>query len=174
MPAVPFFPLLTEQVVDLMITQIQQNFNAQLTSTDNQYSDGLGVEPLDDKSIFISDQFQGVRMPSVHILFNEMAFQYSQEPNYLESRDRCLVVLSAEAMGADLCTRKVWRYGRVLFSVLNLASLSTSDGRLQINLIPQRLGYTQPIKDKLNEKARKFRMDCVLELQIKHYEKNII
>jgi hypothetical protein len=169
-------PLLTESVVNLMIDQINSQFNTLLADVDNQYTDGISLEPLDKASIYISTQFQTLNPPAVFILFKEHAFQYTKDPNYLDSKDKCIVAVSAQDVGADNLTKKSWRYGRVIFDCFNLVDLQTTETppRLKITTVPQRLGYTQPIRDTLNASAQEYRMDCVLELEIKHFERNLV
>ena len=168
------YPLLSESAVNLIITQVQNQFNSALQDVDNQYTDGISLEPLSNENIYISNQFQTLVTPAVYILFSEHAFQYSENPNFLISNDKCMVVVSAEDIGADVLTKKMWRYARVIFECLNLQSLNSTDGRLEIKCVPDRLGYTQPIKDLLNPKTGKFRMDCVLELTLQHFEKELV
>lgn len=166
-------PLLTEKSVDLIIDQIKNNFNLQLKELDNQYSDGINLEPLDDNAIHISDKIQALTLPSVYVLYGASAFQYSENPNYMQSEDEALVVLRAVEIGADSLTRKMYRYGRVLYGILNLVDLVDDGDRLKIKLIPTRLGYTQPVTEKLQKEEQRFSMDVVVELKVLHYEKNL-
>ena len=167
-------PLLTEKVVDMLLEQLKNNFNNYCSDIDNYYSDGISLEKIDENAYYITNQYEPLRMPSIFVLFEDHAFQYSRDPNYLESSDSCIVVVTSEDVGAATLTRKMWRYGRVLYSCLNLVDLVSGDGRLKLKVIPNRLGYTQPITEKLKERGRKFRMDAVLELTIQHYEKFLI
>lgn len=166
-------PLLTEAAANLLITQFQNNFNLQLQQADNQYDDGINLEPVDDNSIHISDKIQSLDLPSFYVLFADHAFQYTENPNYLDSEDSVVLVVSAEDVGADSLTRKMWRYGRVLFGIFNLQQLTTDDQRLSIKTIPTRLGYSQPITTQLQKENQRFRMDTVLELKLMHFEKNL-
>jgi hypothetical protein len=165
-------PLLTEAAVDLLIDQLKSNFNTLLTEIDNQYDDGINLEPLGDESIHLSDRIEGLRLPSCHILFGHHAFNYTKDPNYLESADGVVVVLSAEDSGDEILTRKMWRYGRVLHACFNLMSLG--DSRIQIQTIPKQLGYTATIASKMSKEKSRFRKDAVLELELMHFEKNLI
>lgn len=166
-------PFLTEKTVDLVIAQIKANFNLALAELDNQYTDGINLEPVDDNAYEISDQIQPLTMPSVFVLAGPMQFNYNDKPNYLDSEDEMTVVVSCEDIGADVLARKAFRYARVLYGCLNLVDLKDADGRILIKTVPRRLGYTQPIKDKLTKEQGKFRMDCVLELRILHFENNL-
>lgn len=173
--AIPFNPLLTETAVDLITQKLQAEFNPLLQEIDNQYSDGINLEPVENNSYFISDKIQTLSLPSIYVLFQDHAFQYSDDPNYLESEDRAIVVVTAEEIDAQNLARKMYRYARVLFGVLNLADLQDPNGRLQCKVVPQRLGYTEPgpITKSLQKEQAKYRMECVLELKLKHYEKNL-
>jgi hypothetical protein len=171
--AMPLTPMLTEEVVNLLSTQLKNNFNTYLTEVDNQYDDGISLEGLDDEAIFISNKYEPLTMPCAFILFDEHALQYSGNPNYMESDDKCVIVISSEDIGADVLTRKMYRYAKVLYACFNLVALGDSSGRLQIKCIPMRIGYTDPISSKLGERERRFRMDCVMELSIQHFEKNL-
>lgn len=166
-------PLLTEAVSDLIIDKIKVDFNNYLKELDNQYSDGIGLEPVDLNSIHISDKIQTLDLPSIYVLSGASAFQYSDNQNYMESEDEIIVVLTAEEVGADSLTRKMWRYGRVLYQTLNLVDLGDAAGRIKVKLIPTRLGYTIPITEKLQKEEQRFRMDAVLELKVLHYENNL-
>lgn len=168
--AQPKYPLLTETVVNLIRDYLQANFNAALTDIDNQYSDGISLEKVNPSSIYISDAFQSLQLPAIYILFEEHAFQYTNDPNYLESDDKCVIVLSADQIGQESLTRKMWRYARVLNGLLNLLDLHDAQNRLNIRLMVQRVGYTATVSDKVSREQSRFRKDCVIELQIKHYE----
>jgi len=163
-------PLLTEATVNLIIDQIKSNFNSLVADVDNQNSDGISLEPLDNDSIYLSDKYETLRPPAVFVLFQEHAFQYSKDPNYLDSVDKCIVVVSCEDIGASNLTRKSWRYGRVIYGCLNFIDLVDTTTRLKIKTIPKRLGYTQPIASKLKDYGKKYRIDTVLDLDILHYE----
>ncbi|MFA9202259.1 MAG: hypothetical protein ACEQSC_01800, partial [Candidatus Nanopelagicaceae bacterium] len=144
-----------------------------LKEIDNQNPDGINLEPLDLNSIYISDKIQSLELPSVYVLSGASAFQYSDNQNYMESEDEIIVVMTAEEIGADELTRKMWRYGRVLYQTLNLVDLGDLAGRIKIKIIPTRLGYTIPITEKLQKGEQRFRMDAVLELKVLHYENNL-
>lgn len=167
-------PLLSEAVVDLLSKQLKDNFNLLLEEVDNQYDDGINLEPLSDESIYLSDKIEGLSLPSCHILFGHHAFNYTNDPNYLESKDEVVIVLSAEDSGEAVLTRKLWRYGRVLHACFNLQSLGDDAGRIKIQTIPRQLGYTPTIAAKLQKEEFRFRKDAVLELEIMHFEKNLI
>lgn len=166
-------PLLTENTVDLIINQIKSTFNATISDVDNFYSDGISLEKIDNEAFYITDKMHALTLPAVFVLFGAHAFQYTRDPNYLESEDECVVVCSFEDVGADVLQRKAWRYGRVLMNCLNLVDLKTPDDRLNLHVVPLRLGYTEQITNKLGKEQSKFRMECVLELRIKHFEKNL-
>lgn len=170
--SLPKNPLLAEATVNLIISQIQAQFNALIADVDNQYSDGIRLEPLSNESIYISYDFQTLKPPSVHVLLDEHAFQYTKDPNYMESADKVVVVVHGEDMGKDVLTRKMWRYARVIYGCLNLIDLQTSDGRLKIKCVAQRIGYTAPgpVSQKLAKTTSKFTADCVLDLRVLHYE----
>lgn len=163
-------PLLNEAVSNLVIQQLKDNYNVFLQELDNQYSDGINLEPVEDNAIYISDKVQSLTLPAIYCLFGRAAFQYTDKPNYMQSEDQALIVVSAEDIGAEELTKKIWRMGRVLYECLNLASLKSGDGRVQINLIPVALDYTAPVVSKLKKEEQKFRMDAVLELKIMHFE----
>lgn len=171
--ALPKFPLLSETTTNLIIDQLKANFNLNLAEVDNQYSDGLSLERVEDNSIFISDQIQTLSPPSIFVLASSLAYQYTDNPNYLQSEDDYVVVVTAEEVGAEELTKKIYRYARVLFGTLNLIDLQDASSRIKIKLVPQRLNYTQPVTDKLTKQGGKFRMDCVLELKVYHYENNL-
>jgi hypothetical protein len=166
-------PLLTEASADLIINQVKLQFNLLLQELDNTYVDGTNLEPLDDEAIHISDKIQTLTLPALYVLYGSHAFDYTENPNWLNSEDEVIVVLTAEDVGADVLTRKMWRYGRVLFGCLNLIDLNDSTGRLKIRTVPTRLGYTTPITDKLQKEEQRFRGDVVLELKVMHFENNL-
>jgi hypothetical protein len=167
------YPLLSEQTSDLIKEQLQSYFNANLATVDFQYQDGLSIEQVSTSSIFISDLIESLELPSIYILTDSMAFNYSDNPNYLESDDAVLVVLSCEEVGggANGLTRKLYRYGRALYASLGLVDLATPDGRLKIKLIPKRMSYLQKVTAKQTKERQRFKGDVVLELNVKHYEK---
>lgn len=168
------YPLLNEKSADLLLGQLKSSFNVRLTEVDHQYSDGITLEPLDDQDIFISDKFENLGMPAAYVLFGSMAFNYTNNPNYLEASNECVIVLTAEDVGADILTRKLWRYARVLYSCFNLVDLVSDDTRLHIKCVPKRLGYSDAkVTGNLQERERKFRQDCILELELLHFEKNL-
>lgn len=167
------YPLLLESVAELLKKRAQDYFNVALTEVDNQYDDGITLEPLDDSAIYFSDLLQTVSPPALYILSGSAAFQYSDDPNYLNLEDEFLLVITSEDMGADRMQRKAWRYQRVLMETFNLVDLQDTNNRLKIRVIPQRLGTSQPIKTKLTEFEQKYRMDALLEVKVMHYEKNI-
>lgn len=168
------YPLLNESSADMILGQLKSNFNVRLTELDHQYNDGISLEPLADEDIFISDKFENLGMPAAYVLFGNMAFNYTNNPNYLEATNECVVVLTAEDVGADILTRKLWRYARVIYSCFNLVDLNSSDSRLHVRCIPKRLGYSDvKVSGKLQERERKFRQDCILEMELVHLEKNI-
>lgn len=174
--AVQKSPLLTEKVVDVIKKHIQDNFNEALLEDENKYADGIALEQVAPNSIYITEDVQALRLPAIYILFDEHDFDYSTRPNYMESRDKCVIVLTAEGIDASGLTRKLYRYAKVLFEILNLADLVDVQGaenRMKLKLIPQRLGYTRTVTNKLTQQEQRFRKDCVLELEIKHYEKNL-
>lgn len=167
-------PLLNEKSADLIIEHIKSAFNLKLTELDNQYSDGISLEPLDDQHIYISDKFESLGMPACYVLFGTMAFNYTDNPNYLDATNECVVVLTGMDVGADVLMRKMWRYGRVLYSTLNLVELKDADDRLLTKLVARRLGYSdQKVSGQMPQMEQKFRQDLVLELDILHYEKNL-
>lgn len=169
--AIQNFPLLTEPTRDLVLNQLKANFNSFLTDVDHQYNDGINLEPVDDASYFISYRFRTIRPPAIYVLFEKHAFQYADEPNYIQSDDRCLVVLSCEDIDGEVLTRKSERYARILFACLNQIELVTQDQRLKIQVIPESIDYLQPVSDKLQDAQKKFRIDVVLTLKLLHYEK---
>jgi hypothetical protein len=169
--AVQNFPLLSEAARDLVLNKLKSNFNNFLADADNLYSDGINLEPIDDTSFYISYRFQTLRPPAIYVLFENHAFQYSEAPNFLDSNDRCLVVLSCEDVDGEVLTRKSERYGRILFGCLNQEELVTQDQRLKIQVLVETLDYLQPASDKLQTEQKKFRIDVVLTLKLLHYEK---
>ena len=167
-------PLLNETACNLLITQLQDNFNIELQELDNQYDDGSNLEPLSDQSIYISDKIETLDCPAVYILFGNMAFNYTENPNYLNASTEVAIVLSLEDIGADRLTRKAWRYSRILYGIFNLQDLNDLSGRLKIKTVPKRMAQTDArIVQKLKKEEQKFRMDIVLELELQHYE-NIV
>ena len=167
-------PLLNEESANLIIQQIKDAFNVKLLEVDNQYSDGISLEPLDDQNIYISDKFENLGMPAVFVLFGTMAFNYTDKQNYLDATNECVIVVSGQDVGADVLTKKMWRYARVIYSALNLVELKSADGRLEIKLIPRRVGYSDTkITGKLPQEEQKFRQDCILELDVMHFENNL-
>jgi len=168
-----FYPLLNEESANLLIDQLKSTFNAQLQIVDNMYSDGISLEPLKSESIYISEKFEPVRLPAAFVLFGNFTPEYSKEPNYLEGKNEVVIVISAEDMGADALTKKMWRYARVAFSSFNLVDLQTSDGRLKIRCVPKRIGYSDKVTTKMSQEKKKYRQDCVIELDVLHYEKNL-
>lgn len=167
-------PLLSETVVDLITEQLKSNFNKYLSEADYIYTDGIRLEKIDDEQFYISNIHQPLRLPAIFVLFQDHAFQYTRDQNYLDSNDSLLVILTGEDIGAETLTRKMHRYGRVLLACLNLVELGDSASRINLKVIPNRLGYTQPISEKLQDRSRKFRMDVVLEITVQHWEKNLI
>lgn len=166
-------PLLTETTNDLITKYLKDNFNLFLKEVDFQYQDGISLEQIDDTSYHISDLIETLTLPCIYVLSGPHAFQYTENPNYLQSDDEIVVVLTAEEIGLDSLTRKVWRYGRVLFASLNLIDLGDSAGRIKLKTVPTRLAYTKPITSKLKKEEQRFRADVVLELKVLHYENNL-
>jgi hypothetical protein len=162
---------LIEATVDLMKSQISTLFNAALAAPDNQYNDGINLEPLNEDAVYISDKVQPVGMPWAFILAGSAKFDYEHNPNYLIAEIEAVIVVSSEEVGAEKMQRKAWRYQRVLYEALNQADLNSADGRLKIKIIPTRTGTTDPIATKLAEFGQKYRSDAVLEVVIQHYEK---
>ena len=172
--ALPKLPFLNEDAADLMIAHFKSNFNAYLKDIDFKYSDGLSLEPVEEQSIYISDKYEALQPPAVYFLFGEMAFNYTNDENYLSASNSCVVVLSFEEKDANDMTRKAWRYARALFGIFNLVVLNSADGRLEMKCVPRRLGYSDDkVADKMSQRERKFRKDCVLELELMHFEKNL-
>lgn len=167
------YPLMWESAIGLVQAQIDSVFNNALQEIDNQYDDGISLEPISANSIFISNKIQPLDLPAVFLLAGEMAFDYSGDPNYLNANNELMVVVSSEDVGADRIQRKAWRYQRVLMECLNQVELKSSDGRLLIKCLPKRTGTTEPIATKLVEFGQKYRSEAVLELTLLHYEKNI-
>lgn len=166
-------PFLTESVLQLIKTQLQSNFNLELEQIDNQYSDGITLEPVDDNAIHFTDLIQTLSPPAIYIMPGQARFNYDEKRNYMQSEDEVIVVVSAEDIGADVLILKSMRYARVLFACLNLVDLFDSNNRIEIHIVPDRLGYTQPIAQKLNGAEQTYRMDCVLNLKVLHFEKNL-
>lgn len=167
-------PLLNEASYDLIKEYFDANFNLALQQTDNQYSDGISLEPIQSDAIFISDKVQTLKSPCAFFLFGELAFDYSEDPNFLEGNNNMLIVVSVEDVGAERLTRKAWRFGRVLYATFNQIDLQDTAGRMKIRTIPRRLGYSDDkIVGKLNQSDQKFRKDVVLEIEIMHYENNL-
>lgn len=170
--SLPKYPLLNETAANLLIDYFKSNFNQYLSDADNEYDDGISLAPVDDTAIHISDKIETLTIPAVYFLFGVMAFNYTQDPNYLDATNSCVVVLTCEDEGADKLTRKAWRYGRVLYGTFNLIDFSDSDGRLKMRSVPKRLGYSDDrVAGKLNGREGRFRKDVVLELDLMHYEK---
>lgn len=165
-------PLMNEKIVDLAFEFLRANFNEWLTKADHKYSDGISLEKVEPNRYYITDKIQPLKLPAIFMLYGESAVQYTDNPNYLNTEDQALFVLSFEDMDAEKLTRKAWRYSRVLFGVLNLLDLEDDGGRLKARIVPQRVVYTDPIVSKLQKSGQKFRMDVVLEVKILHYEKN--
>lgn len=167
------YPLLIEQSVELVSAQIKSVFNTSLQEVDNQYDDGISLEPISENAVYISNKIQSLDLPSVFILAGPMAFDYTGDPNYLNGKTDLVVVVASEEIGAEKMQRKAWRYMRALFECLGHVSLNSADGRLQIQCVPRRTGTTEPLVEKLQEFGQKFRSDAVLELSLLHYEKNL-
>lgn len=165
------YPLLTETVFDLIANHIKANFNNELKKADNKYSDGISLEPVSDSNIYINESFESLNLPAIYILFEEHAFQYSNNPNYLNASDRVMIVLSTSHVDGEKIQRKIWRYARVLYGILNLVDLQDDQDRIKLTLIPQRLGYTKTVSGKLSKQEQRFRKDCVIDLDVKHFEK---
>lgn len=167
-------PFLTEKVMQLIKGELQDNFNLKLKEIDNQYDDGINLEPVDDNAIHFTDLIQTLSPPAIYILPGPSRFQYQDQPNYMESEDEILVAVTAEDVGADILTLKSMRYARVIYSCLNLVDLFDDDARCEIHIVPDRLAYTQPIASKLNSSEQTFRMDCVFTMKVMHFEENLI
>lgn len=168
-----FSPLLNEAAANLIIDKIKAEFNPALISIDNQYSDGISLEPVKAEAIYISDKFETLQPPAIFVLFGNTAFNYTKDQNYLDASDECVIVVSGEDVGADRLTKKMWRYARVIYSLFNLTDLVTADQRLKITCIPRRLGYADKAIQKMGDRKKKYRQDCVLELELRHFEKNL-
>ena len=171
--AVLKYPLLNETAANLIIEKIKSEFNAHLAEVDNQYKDGINMEPVKSESIYISDKFETLQPPGIFVLFGNMAFNYTKDQNYLDASNECVIVVSGEDVGADRLTKKMWRYARVIYSMFNLVDLNSTDGRLKITSIPKRLGYSDKVIQKMSDSKKKYRQDCVLELELRHFEKNL-
>ncbi|MBL0233239.1 MAG: hypothetical protein IPQ08_06200 [Chitinophagaceae bacterium] len=167
-------PLLHFGALELLRDQFNNNFNSYLQDVDHEYTDGLSLEPIDQTSVYISDKFQTLTPPACYILTEPMDINYSTDPNYLTAESLYNIVITLEDMGADVLELKAFRYARALFAVYNLIDLVTADQRLRIRTLPARIGYGDTIKSKLSQEGQIYRKDCVLELKVKHFEKNII
>lgn len=167
------YPLLIEGALNLIKDKISSGFNATLQEIDNQYDDGISLEPISENAIYISDQIQSVQLPAVFILTGTSTFKYDTDPNYLNLEDEFVIVVSCEDIGAETIQKKLFRYQRILIELLNLEKLETSDGRLKLQCIPTQFGKTQPIVTKLKDGSQSFRGDAVMEMKVLHYEKNL-
>ena len=166
-------PLLNETMANLLTDQVKNYFNAQLQLVDNQYTDGISLEPIKTESYFISDKFETLQCPACYVLFGNMAFNYTENQNYLDTNTECVIVITGEDMGAGRLQRKMWRYGRVLYGIMNLVDLKSSDGRLELKVVPRRMSYGERVIQKMGGDKKVYRQDCILELELMHFEKNI-
>lgn len=172
--ALPLLPLLNETVADMMIQYFKDNFNANLAEVDNQYSDGINLEPIKDESIYITDKIETLQLPSMFLLFGEMAFNYTGEQNYIDATNQCVCVISCEDVDSTVLVRKAWRYARVLQGIFNQVDLGDLNDRVEIHINSKRLGYSdERVSGKLDSGRSAFRKDCVLELEIMHFEKTL-
>lgn len=169
-------PLLSEVVVDLIIDKLKAEINPTLQTADFKYGDGISLAPIQKSSYYISNLIEPLVLPACFVMMGDHAFQYSDNPNYLESEDTVLVAITMEGIGDQNVTRMAFRYARALYGVLNLAHLEDSNGpdnRIGITLIPQRIDYTQAVGQKMDDRETRFRKDVLLTLKVMHYEKNL-
>lgn len=167
-------PQLNNESISLLKNLFNNSFNDLLKQVDHEYSDGVSLAPIDQTNVYISDVFQPLVLPSCFILVGETDIKYDSDPNFIKASTNVTVVVSFEGVGYDNLMTLAFRYMRALYAVYNLKDLVSNDGRVKIKTVPQRFGYSDPVKTKLDESGQFYRKDCVLELEVKHYEKNLI
>lgn len=168
------YPLLVEGSQNLILQHLKDNFNNAVLDTDNSYSDGINIEPIEGQSFYTDESFMTLNPPAVYVLGGDMTLKNSESANYVVADIVFIVAVTTENVGADKLKAQSQRYARVLFGLLDQANLGTSDGRLQVHLVVNRVLFsdTAPTK-KMSEASHMYRKDCYLEVTAQHFEKKL-
>lgn len=167
-------PLLTERISELLQEKIRTDFNLLLQEADHQKLDGISLEPISPESIRISTEVESLTMPCAYVIDGPSDFKYDDDQNYVKAETEFVLIVSSEEVGSEAMKKKAWRYGRVLFSLFNLAEFKSGDARLLVRCFVSRYGTSTPsaVKARLPGQEQKFRSDAVIELRVRSFEKN--
>jgi hypothetical protein len=164
---------LTEISVGLIITYLQANIAAELSSVATQRADGIGVETPITSSYFIYPKARGYRPPAIFVIAVDNDFRLNTGPNFVNSLEKINVAVMVEDKDRTRITKKAWRYQAALTRLLNGAQITSSDSKVKIitKLVRDSFSplYNYTAKDEESPEAV-FRKEYVVELEVEHYE----
>ena len=170
-------PEMVEGAVQTIADLIATEYNVALDQTYEYYQaidpvHAINLPKIEAGSIYVSEEIDPLQCPAVFILAATTEINLQMREPFVQTHD-ILVDILAEDVGAELLTRKVWRYARTMYGLLKDRRVKTIHGNGQVIILVRSLDYSPiysrgRIRDQTNQ--RKFRKDASLRLRVKHDE----
>lgn len=160
---------LAEGAVELIQDYIQANLPAALDLVSQNATSAPQMSLEDIKSYFVYPKAIGYVPPICFIIVDEIDFKIREnKSNFVNAVDKITVSVVVEDQDENILTYKAYRYQSALHSVLDEATMVSSDNKLQLQCVVYRAGFS---KTYMNEEGPGgFRKEVVLQCEVTHTE----
>ena len=133
---------LPEAVVDLITDKIQAEINQALIDMRADRDDPRISTELPIK-YYISERVDPFQTPAVFVIAKDIDFQKeARGANHVNARVSIQISLVCEDRVTEILTRRVYRYGGVLHTILDQAELTSANNKAKIILIVERSDFS--------------------------------
>lgn len=163
---------LTEGTVNLIYDYIQANLPAALDAV-NADTTVLNTVPHvsieNIKSFFVYPEAEGYTPPVCFIMVDEFNFNIRENnSNFVNATAKVDVSIVVEDQDTQALTYKCWRYQSALHSVLDLATMVSSDNKLVLKSVVYRATFSPVYMNKGDIGG--FRKEVLFKLEVEHLE----
>lgn len=160
---------LIEGATDQIIAYLKANLPAAISSVSALYSDGIDLSPVAQWMIY--PKVQGFDLPVVFVIADDQDFNIQKNSaNFIAATDHFKISIVVDEVDEERLTRRAYRYQSALHSVLDGATMVSSDNLLVLKSVVYRASFSDVWQAKESESGGKFRKEVVLECNIEHFE----
>lgn len=161
---------LAEGASDLIVDYIQAHISAALDAVATGVASNQPKMSIENpKAYYVYPKAKAYDSPAIFVILDEMDFNIQlNKSNFINATDKVNVSVVVEDQDESILSYKAWRYQSALHSVLDEATMVSSDNKLQLKCVVYRASFSTLYEN--TDGPGGFRKEVVLQCEINHAE----
>jgi hypothetical protein len=161
-----------EHLADDITTFIQSNVEAALARVRSERSDPR-IKTNKPVKYYISETVDPRETPAVYVIIPEIDFQKeTDKANFISAKSPLFISVVVEDINSEVLTRRIWRYTAAIAELVDQHDLTGTTGGYKLVVVVNKVRFSKQYTNAQakGETSGVFRMEGVLECQIRHFE----